>query len=253
MSEHDHPNGPPPPKPEFLRAATPEASRREMLQFLSALGVVAAGVGISTPAKAAGDSWAVIPHGEIIEFALTDPEYRAHLLEKPKKTLAQIHGVQLGPNVNVVVLADTMELVHVVLSSHEGMRGPEEGVVGAILHEARTNATFRQKLLDNPRGAFEEWTGGTIPEILEVKVVLEHPGKRVIQLPAEAAIGHDTVGEVQALWGGDDGWGGWDTETSSIESGQVCNCWSEDTDKESVVHTCCFDGPGQTETLTPNG
>lgn len=246
MTRHTDPDDKPPMKPEFLRAAGQEASRREMLQFLSALGVIATGVGVSMPAKAAA-SWAELPHGEIIEFALTDAKYRKQLLQAPKQTLAKVHGITLGPNVKVVVLTDSMKLVHVVLSSHEGMRGPEEGVVGTILHEARTNASFRKSLLNNPRGVFEEWTGGTIPEALEVKVVLEHPGKRVIQLPAAAAVGHETIGEVQALWGGDDGWGGWDTETSSIESGQVCNCWSEQSDYESAIASCCFDGPAETE------
>ena len=56
------------------------------------------------------------------------------------------------------------------------------------------------------------------------------------------------LGEVQALWGGDDGWGGWDTETSSIESGQVCNCWSEGSDFASQAPNCCFEFP---ETETP--
>ncbi len=251
---NDDPNHPDP-KPKFLHAAKPELSRREVLQFLSALGVVGAGaaVGIGHSTTAHAGNWAVIPHGEILELAVTDPEYRANLLAHPKQTLAQEHGVVLGPDVQLIVVQDTLQLVHVVLCMQPGMRGPENGVVADILDEFRTNQVFRQQLINNPRQAFAEWTGGEIPVSLEVDVIVETVSKRVIQLPVPAAIGTETIGEVQALWGGGGGgggWGGWDTETSSIESGQVCSCWSLDSDYESQAPNCCFDIP---QTQTPEG
>jgi hypothetical protein len=241
----------PDPKPKFLRAADSSMSRREVLHFISCLGVVgtgaAVGIGHSRPAHAAG--WAVIPHAEILELAITDSEYRSRLLAKPKLTLAQEHGVVLGPDVSLIVVQDSLQLVHVVLCTQAGMRDLETGVVADILYEFRTNSTFRQELINNPRQVFSEWTGGQIPEQLDVEVVVETVSKRVIQLPVPAAIGTETIGEVQALWGGGDGWGGWDTETSSIESGQICMCWSDGSDFETQAPNCCFDIP---ETETPD-
>lgn len=248
MSHDDHDDPPGRSRaPGSLQPLSGDASRRQVLQLLSAFGVAAVGL----PGVAhASPTWQAIPHHEIITRALTQPLYRARLLDKPKKTLADEHGIVLAAGVTLVVVVDTMEHVHVVLSSHAGMRGPEEGVVADILQQYRSDATFRQQLVDNPRQAFEDWTGATIPQILAVQVVQETPSYRVIQLPAEAALGVETPEEVQSLWGGDDGWGGdesW-TETSTYESGQICNCISEGTDLETHISGCCFDAP---ETQAP--
>lgn len=249
MSHDDHDDPPGRPRaPTYLQSLSRDASRRQVLQLLSALGGVAA-AGLPAIAQA-GPTWQPLPHHDIITRALTQPLYRARLLDKPKKTLAEEHGIVLGATVTLVVVVDTMELVHVVLSSHAGMRGPEEGVVADILQQYRNDVAFRTQLVNNPRQAFEDWTGATIPQILAVQVVQETPIYRVIQLPAEAALGVETPEEVQSLWGGDDGWGGdesW-TETSTIESGQICNCISEGTDLETHISSCCFDPP---ETQTP--
>ncbi len=228
-------------EPKFLRAEESQPSRREVLQFLSAVGVAGVGVGVATHSTDADAAWAVIPYGEIIEMALTDPAYKAALLAHPKQTLAEEHGVVLGAAVTLIVVEDSMELVHVVMCTKAGMRGPEVGVVAEILEEFRTDAAFRQALLDDPREVFAEWTGGQIPDQLDVEVVVETPSKRVIQLPAPETMGAETIPEVQALWGGGGDWGDWPpAELPPTASSQVgCSCWTP-IDYNSNVAQCCL-------------
>jgi Nitrile hydratase, alpha chain len=241
-NESDDPTDAPAPAPKS--ASGTEPSRRHLLQLLSAMGVVAV-----VPGTAAAADWPAIPHADIVQRALTEPTYRANLISKPKQTLANEHGVVLGASTTVVVVIDTLAQVHVVVSTQAGMRGPETGMVAEILHEYRTDAVFRNQLVNTPRDAFEDWTGATIPAELMVEVVQESPSHRVIHLPAEETLGVESAAEIEAMWGGDDGWGGGgDWTAGTYESGQACNCFTDQLD--SIVATCCFDDP---ETQSPGG
>ena len=242
MSDDDSPK-----LPLFLEVPKTESSRREVLQFLSAFGVTLA-VPSLAQASGGGGGWAYIPHGNIIAKALEQPAWRQQLVNQPKLTLAQ-GGLVLGKDVTVQVVQDSLQLVHVVICMQPGMRGPEEGVAAEILQEYRSDPVFRQQLQSNPYGVFEQWTGATIPAGVQVVVVQETPMHRVIHLPPLATEGLTTPAQVQqASWGGDGGggWGGggddWSVE-GTIESGQVCNCWSEGSDFESQAPNCCIEVP----------
>lgn len=255
MSEED----PKDPKiPLYLkRAANPETTRREVLQFLSAFG---AALFLPSVAQAQdpSPSYVYIPHGNIVAKALREPKWRQQLVSKPKLTLAQ-GGIVLGPDVQVIVVQDSMDLVHVVLPSIPGMRGPEDGIIADILYAFRHDQEFHQQLLTHPRAAFHEWTGATLPAGLQVVALIETPLNRVIQLPPAEVVGLNTPAEVQhASWGGDDGGGGWGgggddwSIEGTYESGQVCECISEGTDLETHLSGCCPQEPGETLSPTPD-
>lgn len=238
--------------PLFLKSpANTETSRRDVLRFLSAFGVALV---VPSVAEAAGDSpdWGHIPHGNVIAKALREPKWRAKLVDSPKKTLNRA-GIKLGRGVDVVVVEDSLARVHVVIPSLPGMRGPEQGIVADILTRFRTDQKFSDALIKNPRAVFEQWTGARLPAKLDVVVMIETPKQRVIQLPPLETEGLTTPAQVQAAWGGDGGggggWGGggdtWSIE-GTIESGQICNCWSEGSDFDSQAPNCCFEEPAET-------
>ncbi|MBK6919017.1 MAG: hypothetical protein IPH07_16605 [Deltaproteobacteria bacterium] len=235
-----------PKKPVYLGAPASHPSRREVLEVLATLGAVAVA---TAPSIAEAATWTEIPHGEIIEMAMTDANYRTKLLANPKKTLTQINGLSFPANVTVVVVTDTLAQIHAVLSSEPGMRGPEIGVVGEILTAYRTNPAFRQQMLADPKAAFEAWTGAVVPEALHVVAVQETKTYRVIQLPAAGTLDLETLADVRDVWADEpETEASWWTPapappptTVTITSAQACNCWSLGSQYESQAPNCCFD------------
>ncbi|NVB36677.1 nitrile hydratase subunit alpha [Pseudenhygromyxa sp. WMMC2535] len=213
-----------------------EPSRRQLLQFMSAFGVA-----LVIPEAARAASWDYIPYGNVVEKAMTDPQWRAQLIEKPKQTLEEA-GIELGAEVSVEVVEDDFNVAHVVLCSQEGMRGVEYGDMATMLTKCRNNANYRQAMFSDPKKVFEYETDATLPVNLEVIAVAETPSKRIIHLPAADSEAIITEAEAASFWGG----GGdppKETTGGTICSGQVCNCYSENSPYNSSIARCCTTDP----------
>lgn len=206
-------------------------TRRQMMKFMSAFGVA-----LVIPKTARAASYAYIPHGNIVEKAMLQPQWRQQLIEAPKQTLAAV-GIDVG-DAQVIVVEDGVALSHVILSTQEGMRGPEFGEMGDMLYKFRNNSNYRQAILNNPKAVFEFETGATLPLNLDVVSVVETVNKRVIHLPPPDESAIITHAEAASFWGG----GGDpppETTTGTICSGQVCNCYSENSPYASQISSCC--------------
>lgn len=54
-------------------------------------------------------------HGRLVERALADPAFRARLLETPREALAEELGVELQPDLEVVVIEERPDRIAIVL------------------------------------------------------------------------------------------------------------------------------------------
>jgi len=60
-----------------------------------------------------------------------------------------------------------------------------ERQVRKIIEMAQKDPAFKQKLLDDPKGATQEALGVTVPESIELEVLQETPTKLYLVLPAD--------------------------------------------------------------------
>jgi hypothetical protein len=54
-------------------------------------------------------------HADVIQKALSDPRFKAALLEDPAAAVEKATGVKIPPGLRVVVVEDTPSVVHLVL------------------------------------------------------------------------------------------------------------------------------------------
>ena len=85
-----------------------------------------------------------------------------------------------------------------------GQRGEVER---SLINRSMEDEDFRQKLLDDPKGAVEQELGDRLPEGVEVRVVEESADTIYLVLPSTSAVGEG--GEISAEEEVDDLYGDW--------------------------------------------
>ncbi len=191
----------------------------------------------------------VLPYSRIVSRAMRDSEFRDALQRDVKAALAAEFGIEVPKDVEVTVLADTLEVVHAVLPAEPGLHGEERGVVKEMLQRFRADDKFRKAALTDLKAVIEREHDVRLPERPKVKAVLETREHRYIHLPHPATASITSLPEAEAAYGGGNGGGYSDNYAGTYETGGVCTCLTR-YDLSSSLPTCC-DGPPQTE--TPEG
>lgn len=119
----------------------------------------------------------------VIERAAKDPDFRAALLDNPREAIIDTLRFDVASSIEVVVLAEEENQVHIVIpSSIEPTAADNELVARAVSDEA-----FRQELIANPRAVFEREMGVTLPEETDITVVADSASKIHIVLPSDVS------------------------------------------------------------------
>jgi hypothetical protein len=64
-------------------------------------------------------------HDRLLKRALADPAFRARLVENPREAVAEELGVDLPPELEVVVVEETPDRIAIVLPVDFGGLGPD--------------------------------------------------------------------------------------------------------------------------------
>jgi hypothetical protein len=64
-------------------------------------------------------------HRRLVDRALADPGFRALLVETPRDALAEELGVELPPDLEVVVIEERLDRIAIVLPVDPGGLGPD--------------------------------------------------------------------------------------------------------------------------------
>ncbi len=197
-----------------------------------------------------------LPHSLIVARVVRRPELRSRLVAQPRETLKRSFDVELPRDVDVVVVEDTAEKVHLVIPAKPGLRGPERGVIGEVLTRFRTDRAFRTNVERDPKSVIQAETGATLPAELDIDVIVETEARRVIQLPPVDVADALTPAKVQAMYGGGGG-GEYYTPPESSETIGGCSnvdtvtwgCCESDVNVTTILHgtECC----GETEPPVP--
>jgi hypothetical protein len=180
-----------------------------------------------------------LPHTEIAMHAVKDPEFRERLKANPRKTIEQAYGIKVPQSVQLLVIEDSADRVHLVIPAAPGERGKEVGLIALILEEMREAPKFKARVIDDPKGTFEKRTGLKLPDRPNV-VVLEDTRELVhLHLPPashEDAFSVDPVVISSGVWGGGGGgWGGGTPEPTT----EGPDCTSLAGNNSSLVQ-CCY-------------
>ena len=120
---------------------------------------------------------------QVILRAAKDPDFRASLLENPRNAIVDTLELDVASGIEVVVLAEKENQVHIVIPSGVDLTAADSELVA----KAISDEAFRQALIANPRAVFEQEMGVTLPEDTDITVVADSANKIHIVLPSDVA------------------------------------------------------------------
>jgi hypothetical protein len=95
------------------------------------------------------------------------------------------------------------------MSEAGGAGGTRSEVERKLLQRSMEDEDFRRRLLEDPKGTFEQELGTRLPEGFRIRVVEESAQTIYLVLPSASAVGEDeelSDRELEAVAGGSDTW-----------------------------------------------
>ena len=95
------------------------------------------------------------------------------------------------------------------MSEAGGAGGTRSEVERKLLQRSMEDEDFRRRLLEDPKGTFEQELGTRLPEGVRIRVVEESAQTIYLVLPSASAVGEDeelSDQDLEAVAGGSDTW-----------------------------------------------
>ncbi len=143
---------------------------------------------------------------EVLQRIWSDPEFKKKLLANPKAVLAEL-GIGVPAGRDVRMWENTPQEMNFVLPNQADMVpgfDPEaaNAVVGKLIKKAWSDASFKAKLLADPRQAVADAVGVEPPATIQVRVHEDTPGVRNLVLPVNPAAEELSDADLEGIAGG---------------------------------------------------
>lgn len=143
---------------------------------------------------------------EVLQRIWNDPEFKKKLLANPKPVLAEL-GIGVPAGRDVRMWENTPQEMNFVLPNKADMPpgfDPEtaNAVVGKVIKKAWNDASFKAKLLADPRRAVADAVGVELPAALHVRVHEDTPALSNMVLPVNPAAEDLSDADLEGIAGG---------------------------------------------------
>ncbi|MGK5095258.1 NHLP leader peptide family RiPP precursor [Deltaproteobacteria bacterium TL4] len=107
---------------------------------------------------------------EIIQRTWNDASFKQKFISDPKSVLKE-YGNEIGENLQVSVHDDSQDTMHFVLLDKSQMAGTNlksDPIVGKVMTRAHEDASYKKRLLSDPKNAVQEVLGIKAPANVQV-------------------------------------------------------------------------------------
>ncbi|MDJ0799792.1 MAG: NHLP leader peptide family RiPP precursor [Calothrix sp. MO_167.B12] len=123
----------------------------------------------------------------LFQRSWSDKEFQQSLLNNPKIVLEQEMGITTPERVEIKAVAETEFKRYIVLpingNSDLTPQTEESEFLAHLREKAATDDTFKSELINNPKAIIEKELGESIPDEVEVQILVEDENVRYFVLP----------------------------------------------------------------------
>lgn len=143
---------------------------------------------------------------EALEKIWNDPQFKKQLMDNPRPVLAEL-GMTIPEGTDVRVYENTPHEMNFVLPNKAEMPAgydPEStnAAIGKLIKKAWSDASFKQRLLSDPKPAIADASGIELPASLKVRVHEDKPGLKNLIVPVNPNSEDLSDADLEAIAGG---------------------------------------------------